>query len=98
LTSHEVEHHEGAESKTEEHGAAAEGGHDAHAEHGHGLKSFMLGIHMPGPLELGTFCFFLGLFLFTTFTYLAKDSLYAKNDAYMAESEHHHSTAYEITE
>lgn len=96
LTSNEGEHP--TDAKTEHPTQEAHPEAEAHPEHGHGLKSFMLGIHMPGPLELGTFCFFLGLFLFTTFTYLAKDSLYAKNDAYMAESEHHHSTAYEITE
>lgn len=54
-----------------------------------GLKSFYLGIHAPGPIELGTFAGFLGLFLFVVFTYLSKASLEPKGDAYYEESEHH---------
>lgn len=64
----------------------AEAGHDAHA-HGH---STVMGIHFPGLLELGTMLGFLGLFLFVTFSFLAKSSLLPKNDPFLEESEHHH--------
>jgi hypothetical protein len=77
--------------------------HDAHAEgdahghgkdtHGHGEKhgpGFMMGIHFPGLLELGTMLGFLGLFLFVTFSFLSKASLLPKNDPFLEESEHHH--------
>ena len=70
-------------------------GGDAHGEHGHSKEhahehAFVMGVHMPGLLELGTMLGFLGLFLFVTFTYLEKASLYPKNDPFLGESEHHH--------
>ncbi len=61
----------------------------AHA-HSHEHAHFVMGIHMPGLLDLGTMLGFLGLFLFVTFTYLEKASLYPKNDPFLAESENHH--------
>jgi hypothetical protein len=61
--------------------------HDAHKDHGH---AFVMGIHFPGLLELGTMLGFLGLFLFVTFTFLSKASLMPKNDPYIDESKHHH--------
>ena len=63
----------------------------AHGDHGghHGAE-FMMGFTLPGLLEIGTFLGFLGLFLFSTFYFLAKAPLVAKNDPYLAESLHHH--------
>lgn len=58
------------------------------ANHQH-EKQFIMGIHFPGILELGTFLGFLGGFLFITFTFLSKASLKPLNDPYMGESEHH---------
>jgi len=62
-------------------------GHDAHAHE----KQFLVGVHIPGVLDLGSMLGFLGLFLFVTFSSLSRASLYPKNDPYLAESEHHHS-------
>lgn len=62
---------------------------DAHAAAHHGPE-FVMGIHFPGLLELGTMLGFLGLFLFVTFTFLSKASLYPKNDPFLGESEDHH--------
>jgi hypothetical protein len=79
-------HHEDA------HNAAAPA-HEAHGEAHHGeeegLKSFYMGIHFPGLIEIGTTAGFAGLFLFIFFSFLAKGSLVPKNDAYYEESEHH---------
>jgi hypothetical protein len=77
-----------------EHADAHGDGHEAHGDgHGHHdaptLKSFYLGIHAPGLLELGTFAGFLGLFLFVTLWHLSKASLNPVNDAYYEESNHH---------
>lgn len=61
--------------------------HDAHgADHG---PSFLMGIHFPGLLEVGTMAGFLGLFLFFMFLSLSKAPLYPPNDPYIRESEHH---------
>jgi hypothetical protein len=72
----------------------AEGDHgkDVHAadDHAHAEHRFVMGFHFPGLLEIGTMLGFLGLFLFVTFSYLAKASLRAKNDPFLGESEHHH--------
>ena len=87
---HESESHTG--DAHHDQAGAHEGGHDAHGRHGHetaGLKTFYLGIHAPGLLELGTFAGFLGLFLFVTLSYLSKASLNPENDAYYEESNHH---------
>jgi hypothetical protein len=72
--------------------------HDEHA-HGHGEEhahdhahgpAFVMGIHFPGLLEIGTMLGFLGLFLLVTFVFLEKASLMPKNDPYIDESKHHH--------
>lgn len=68
------------------HAEDAHAGHDAHAHH----IQFVMGMHFPGLLELGTMLGFLGLFLFVTFTFLSKASLMPKNDPYVDESKHHH--------
>ena len=60
---------------------------EAHAEH---PTQFVMGIHFPGLLELGTMIGFLGLFLFVTFQVLSGASLMPKNDPYVDESKHHH--------
>jgi hypothetical protein len=49
--------------------------------------AFVLGVHFPGFLEIGTFLGFLGLFLFVTFSVLSRASLYPPNDPYILESE-----------
>ncbi len=75
------------------HGEAhAEAGHKSGEAHGHSehLGTFYLGIHFPGVLELGTLAGFLGLFLFVTFSNLAKAKLDPTNDPYLEESNHHH--------
>lgn len=43
-----------------------------------------------GIMEIGTTCFFAGLFLITTFTSLAKANVVPKNHPMMVESIHHH--------
>jgi hypothetical protein len=60
---------------------------DEEHEHAH---QFIMGIHMPSILDVGTMLGFLGLFLFVTFSFLAKASLYPKNDPFLGESENHH--------
>jgi hypothetical protein len=83
-----------AEEHSHDTHASGDHGHDAHAggDHAHGHeKQFLVGVHIPGVLDLGSMLGFLGLFLFVTFTSLSKASLYPKNDPYLAESEHHHS-------
>jgi hypothetical protein len=77
-------------------GHGHEAGHDdhAHEEHGHGdahhaEPQFLMGVHFPGALELGTMLGFLGLFLFITFTALSRAPLYPPNDPYIMESEHY---------
>jgi hypothetical protein len=71
-------------------GHAAEVGADDHGDHGHAeAGGIVMGVHIPGFLELGTMLGFLGLFLFVTFTSLGRASLYPKNDPYLLESEHH---------
>jgi len=66
--------------------------HHAHdAAHGAGhagpdLTGFML----PSFVDFGVFLGFLGLFLFTTFTYISRANLQSRNDALMMESVHHH--------
>jgi hypothetical protein len=79
------DNHDGHDHANHEHG------HNEHAdhEHAHG-PSFVMGIHFPGLLEFGTMLGFLGLFLFITFTFLAKASLMPKNDPYIDESKNHH--------
>lgn len=67
----------------------AEAGHD-HDDHGHGdehAPAFVIGVHFPGLLEIGTFLGFLGLFLFVTFSVMGRASLYPPNDPYILESE-----------
>lgn len=66
--------------------------HGDHEEHAHTAEhgpSFLMGIHFPGLLELGTMAGFLGLFLFFMFLSLSKAPLYPPNDPYIRESEHH---------
>jgi hypothetical protein len=71
-------------------GHAAEAGAGDHGDHGHAeAGGIVMGVHIPGFLELGTMLGFLGLFLFVTFTSLGRASLYPKNDPYLLESEHH---------
>jgi hypothetical protein len=65
----------------------ADHGDDAHEHH---EKQFIMGVHFPSLLDVGTMLGFMGLFLFITFTYLSKASLYPKNDPFMGESENHH--------
>jgi hypothetical protein len=98
-TAHDTTAHADHAAPAEGH---AEGGsHEAHSnthggadQHGHGheeagLKSFYLGIHAPGLLEIGTFAGFLGLFLYVSLWYLSKAPLNPVNDAYYEESNHH---------
>lgn len=59
---------------------------DDHHEKEH---SVVMGVHIPGLIEIGTMLGFLGLFLFVTLTMLSRASLYPKNDPYLLESEHH---------
>ncbi|MDX1941356.1 MAG: hypothetical protein SFU99_12440 [Saprospiraceae bacterium] len=68
-----------------------EGGHGTEAAH-HGAE-FMMGIHFPGLLELGTMVGFLGLFIFFVFSRLEKAALEPANDPYLAESLHHEASA-----
>jgi hypothetical protein len=79
----------------EDHGHAA-AGHDDHGhaegEHGdghHAEPQFLMGVHFPGALEIGTMLGFLGLFLFVTFSVLSRAPLYPPNDPYILESEHY---------
>ncbi|MGH1337528.1 MAG: hypothetical protein ACRBFS_15500 [Aureispira sp.] len=66
----------------------AESGHDDHGhEEGEHAPAFVMGVHFPGFLEIGTFLGFLGLFLFVTFSVLGRASLYPPNDPYILESE-----------
>lgn len=76
------------------HGAAAHGDHGHDAGHGHGdghhaEPQFLMGVHFPGALEIGTMLGFLGLFLFITFSTLSRAPLYPPNDPYIMESEHY---------
>lgn len=65
-------------------------GHAAHDDHGHHAEpQFLMGVHFPGALEIGTMLGFLGLFLFVVFTTLSRVSLYPPNDPYILESEHY---------
>ncbi len=68
-----------------EHGGA-EAGHEAAAHASH----FALGFNLPGFLEIGTFIGFLSLFLYVTFTVLAKARLEPVHDPYIEEAKHHH--------
>jgi len=65
----------------------------AHATHAGHLEQFTndwAGFPFPSILDLGSMLFFVGIFLFVTFTSLSKAPLVAKNDAYLDESLHHH--------
>ena len=66
--------------------------HHAHesAEAYHHFESSIQGFVIPGVLDLGSMLAFLGVFLYTTFHFLSKAKLIAKNDAYLDESVHHH--------
>jgi hypothetical protein len=80
----------GAAGHDDGHGAAGhDDGHGDHEEHAE-EHEFVMGIHFPGFLELGTMFGFLGLFLFVTFSFLSQASLMPKNDPYVDESKHHH--------
>lgn len=73
------------------HGAV---GHEDHGDHVHGDEQhaepqFLMGVHFPGGLEIGTMLGFLGLFLFVTFSALSRAPLYPPNDPYILESEHY---------
>ncbi len=60
---------------------------------GHAIEhtsNFTAGFTIPGLLELGTMLGFLALFIFVSFTHLAKVSLKAKNDPFLPESLQHH--------
>ncbi|MFM2267254.1 MAG: hypothetical protein RL757_695 [Bacteroidota bacterium] len=48
------------------------------------------GIFVPGFAELGTFCFFAGLFLYLVFLQMSRASLIPGGDPYLDESLHHH--------
>jgi hypothetical protein len=97
---HDHDAHEGDHDHGDDHAHATAGhdghedGHDGHEEghddHGAHAHEFVMGIHFPGLLELGTMIGFLGLFLFVTFTFLSQASLMPKNDPYVDESKHHH--------
>lgn len=88
-------HDTDVEEHADDHGHTTAGhdgdhGHgEEHGEHAHG-HPFVMGIHFPGLLELGTMLGFLGLFLFVTFSFLSQASLMPKNDPYVDESKHHH--------
>ncbi len=60
------------------------------AGHGHENSGFISGFTLPGFLEIGTFIGFLGLFLYATFSDIAKACLIPSNDPYIEESIHHH--------
>lgn len=63
------------------------------AEHGHDVAhatGMLVGFHIPGFLEIGTFIGFIGLFLFVFFSALARVPMTPKNDPYLQESLHHH--------
>lgn len=100
--SHDADHsddshgHDADHGHDDNHGAAAghddhgHGGEHAHDEHGHHAEpQFLMGVHFPGALEIGTMLGFLGLFLFVTFTALSRVSLYPPNDPYILESEYY---------
>jgi hypothetical protein len=56
-------------------------------DHGH---HFVSGFSIPGLLEIGTFIGFLGLFMYYSYSQLAKAPLVPENDPYLAESINHH--------
>ena len=56
-------------------------------DHGHHFAS---GFSIPGLLEIGTFIGFLGLFMYYSYSQLAKAPLVPENDPYLAESINHH--------
>jgi len=64
-------------------------GEAGHGDDHHAEPQFLIGVHFPGALELGTMLGFLGLFLFVTFTVLSRAPLYPPNDPYILESEHY---------
>ncbi|MCP4437730.1 MAG: hypothetical protein GY810_02195 [Aureispira sp.] len=97
---HETPHHDDTHSDDHDHNHGTTGGdhnhdtndHDSHGDDAHGSHhetQFVMGIHFPGLLELGTMAGFLGLFLFVMFFSLSKAPLYPPNDPYIRESEHH---------
>lgn len=90
---HAGDDHAAGHTGDEAHAAHAEG-HDGHAAHAE-EHSLVMGIHLPGVLEVGGLAFFLGLFLLVTFTYLQRASLYAVNDPFMAESQGHETGVYD---
>lgn len=76
------------------HDAMGKTGHSAEADvAGHALEhtsNFVAGFTIPGLLELGTMLGFLALFMYVSFTQMAKVSLKAKNDPFLPESLSHH--------
>ena len=83
---HETHNHDADNHTSHEHANADSHSHDVHQHE----KQFLMGIHFPGLLELGTFVGFIGLFLFVTFSFLGKSKLTPANDPYLNESMHHH--------
>ena len=78
------------EAGTHEAHAAVASGHakaDPHARPDYG---FVPGFSLPGFLEIGTALGFLGLFLYFSFSQLAKAPLVTKNDPFLEESLNHH--------
>ena len=90
---HDHATHEGHDHAAHDgHDHAAHDGHDhaAHDGHDHAhhdVPAFVMGVHLPGFLEIGVFAGFLGLFLFVTLSSLSRVSLYPPNDPYILESE-----------
>lgn len=84
---HDTDHDHGAAAH-DDHGHGD--GHDAgHGDGHHAEPQFLMGVHFPGALEIGTMLGFLGLFLFITFSSLSRAPLYPPNDPYIMESEHY---------
>jgi hypothetical protein len=93
---HDAGEHDHSADANHAHSEGDHHGHEAagHDDHGHGdghhaEPQFLMGVHFPGALELGTMLGFLGLFLFVTFTALSRAPLYPPNDPYIKESEHY---------
>ena len=64
--------------------------HAVEAGHTADFFSTWSGFTFPSLLDLGSFLFFAGLFLYVVFSYLSSSSLLPKNNAYLDESLNHH--------
>jgi hypothetical protein len=87
---HDHTNHDGHDHGDHAAGDHATGDEHAAGDHAAHEKQFIMGVHFPSLLDVGTMLGFMGLFLFVTFSYLSKASLYPKNDPFMGESENHH--------